>query len=269
MAIRRLEFLNGGFCRQWARFVGSRSWAIRRFYAVFLLVEHGERGNVLIDTGYSPQFFEATKSYPARWYRWATPVSLDPHRDAAGVLRNRGFDVDDLDHIIVSHFHPDHIGSLKSFPNTPIAYRTETLERLNSLPRSEQLHEAFLQELLPEDLAQRTMAIEESQFRDDVGGMPAIDYFGDGSMMAVDLPGHADGQMGFLINSADGLIFYVTDACWEMDAFEQGRRLPWLTRRFQSNYDDYVETQTRLRKWLSDNHATMLACHCPRTQEYV
>ena len=269
MAIRRLKFFNGGFCRQWAKFVGSRSWGIRRFYAVFLLVEHGEGGNLLIDTGYSPEFFQATRSFPSRFYRWLTPVTLDPHQNAAGVLRNGGVDVDDLDHIIVSHFHPDHIGSLRSFPGASVAYRVAALQHLESSTRSNQLHEAFLCDLLPDDLAERTMPIEEDAFRDDVGGLKAIDYFGDGSMMVVDLPGHALGQMGFLIDSPEGPIFYVTDACWEMDAFEQERRLPWVARRFQSDYETYMQTQALLRQWLSENHATMLACHCPRTQAYV
>src|SRR4051794_18292513 len=107
MPLQRVTFLNGGHCTQWSYLAGGRSWRRIRFPAVFVYLEHPEHGGALIDTGYSPHFFEATRTFPERLYRWITPVRLDARKQAPAILEAHGISPDRVRRIFISHFHAD------------------------------------------------------------------------------------------------------------------------------------------------------------------
>lgn len=88
----------------------------RKFFATWLLIRHPQLGIVLFDTGYSQHVFDAASRFPDRAHLWATPVTLHPHETAAEQLREMNIEPSDVGHIIVSHFHVDHIGGLRDFP---------------------------------------------------------------------------------------------------------------------------------------------------------
>src|SRR6516225_4634826 len=91
MPFDRIRFLNSGYCTQLGYFAGRPTWGPTPFYAVFVYLEHPRHGISVIDTGYSPFFQWATRPFPQRLYRWATPVRLDPRRDAWAILDAGGF----------------------------------------------------------------------------------------------------------------------------------------------------------------------------------
>jgi len=91
------------------------------------------------------------------------------------------------------------------------------------------------------------------------------DPWGDGSLLWVDLPGHAAGHCGFLLRTATETLFYVVDACWDVEAMLAGRRLPALGRMVQADATAYEQTHSRLRDWSRKYRLPLIACHCPRT----
>src|SRR5437763_6254241 len=123
MHLQRVRFLNSGYCGQWSYLAGRRTFGWTRFYAVFVYLEHPEHGPALIDTGYSPHFIRATRTFPVRLYRWVTPVRLDPLRDAWAILSAQGLAPEKIRQVFVSHFHGDHIAGLRHFPQTRFVYR--------------------------------------------------------------------------------------------------------------------------------------------------
>jgi len=268
----RVTFLNGGYCTQSSYLAGRRSWNFSRFHAVFVYLEHPEHGAALIDTGYSPFFFEATRTFPERVYRWVTPVHLDPRPNAAAVLEAHGLQPDQVRHVFVSHFHGDHVAGLRHFPRVRFIYRRESLDSLLRLGVRSQVRHGFLARLLPEDFSVRGRGIEDAEFVRGAAALAefsVLDFWGDGSLLLVDLPGHAEGHTGYVLRTPTEAVFYVVDACWDRDVMLQGRRLPWLSQRLQYDHAAYLETQDKLRRVAARGEHRLLACHCPRTQEHV
>ena len=72
-----VRFVDGGYCRQNEGFVGGPCGNVRDFHAMFVHGIHPEHGEFLIDTGYSPAFFDATRQFPERLLRRLTPVPVE------------------------------------------------------------------------------------------------------------------------------------------------------------------------------------------------
>jgi glyoxylase-like metal-dependent hydrolase (beta-lactamase superfamily II) len=280
MSFTRITFLNAGHCGQFGYFAGRAKPGPTRFYAVFLLLEHERHGVHLIDTGYSDFFVEVTRKFPQKFYRLTTPVTLD--RNAASIIESHDVRADDVQSIFISHFHGDHIAGLRNFPRAKFVYRKQAHESLMQQRVVKQVAHGFLAKLLPDDFEQRGIALDESAFthetprntqpatRDAFESFRVHDYFGDGELLLVDLPGHSPGHLGFAMRTESQPYFYIADATWDMDAMLNGRPLPAPSRWLQHSSGIYTETQEKLRRFAADHRDwQMLACHCPRTQDHV
>ena len=261
-----IRFLHSGWCSQFARLVGVPSWKWTRFYAVFVYFEHPIHGGCLIDTAYSNEFFRATRWFPQRLYRWLTPVCLEGNpRDQ---LQAAGIDPAGVRQIFISHFHADHIAGLACFPDAQFIYRGQAYEHLLQQPVRTQVRHGFLCDLIPRDFGQRSHAISEDQFKAGSGdwqGFRICDYWNDGSLILVDLPGHADGHYGFVLQAQDRRLFYIVDACWHVQVMLDKSPLPWISRRFQHDESAYFATQDKLRRLADSGDMDLIACHCPQT----
>lgn len=273
--LRNVKFINAGFCSQLAAWTGVSSWKWAKFNAVVVYFEHPTHGAYLIDTGYGEEFYESTKKFPYRIYRWLVPPTIDAEYSLIGGLKAAGIDPNQLAGVMVSHFHPDHIAGLASLPKVPIHTRIQPLEQLRKMRPMEQLHHGFVPGLFPKDRDGDIIPISEDQFCKSDSEMAStrefskLDYWDDGSLVLLDLPGHALGHTGFLLNTEHGRKFYIVDAAWSVDVLLQGNQLPRISRRLQTNYDKYWKTQQLLKQFSEENSIELIACHCPRTQAIV
>lgn len=267
-----ISFHAGGYCRQLARLTGMRSWTFPRFHAVFVYFEHPEHGPNLIDTGYSRHFWHATRRFPQRFLRWLLPVRLHAEQDPPQILRSAGIDPEKISRIFVSHWHADHIGGLKCFPQSEFVYRRLSYEGLTDQSRVSQVQHGFLCDLIPSDFEARSSIVSEEQFVAGTGeldGFKTLDYWGDGSLQLVDLPGHANGHSGFVLSSEQQRFFYVADAYWHQDVLLAGHALPWPGRQIQDDYATYQNTQAKLKRLASETDWQLIACHCPKALQHV
>lgn len=208
-----------GHCRNRAWFVESGSF-FRQLHlpAMVAIIRHPEAGVILFDTGYGAPLVNAS-SQPARIYRGILPFHFKEEDGVPYHLWSLGLSVDDISTIFLSHFHPDHIGSLKDLPPVPILHSQTGLTTLAQYTPAQRARAAFFPELLPDDFPTRARAIE---------GLPRValseawhpftegfDVVGDQSILAISLPGHAVGQFGLLCRRAnDRYVFLVADAAW-------------------------------------------------------
>lgn len=238
----RLTLMAAGHCVHPEHAV-LRNWRLRpmQFPALFALIEHPRRGPILFDTGYSQAFLDATQRFPARIQRIVTPVTLRPEDQAAHQLRALGIRPEDVELIIASHFHGDHVSGLVDFPRAEILYCDAAWRAVGHLRGLRALRRGYLPALMPRDFDQRAVPIDAQRFRP----LPAecapfqsgFDLLGDGSLWAVLLPGHAAGQLGLFVRDTRGeTVFLCADACWSSRSYRE-ERMPIAVARLL--FDDW------------------------------
>ena len=152
-----------------------------------------------------------------------------PELVAAGqpeaVLRRFGAAPADITTVILSHFHADHVATLDLFPQARIFAKTRFLNSIGERSGWRNLRHGVFAELLPEGLAARTVDIDRLAARDAPFGLGAgRDLFGDGSLLAIDLPGHAEGHVGLCFARLPVPLLYAVDVQWLIDALPEGRQ---------------------------------------------
>jgi glyoxylase-like metal-dependent hydrolase (beta-lactamase superfamily II) len=119
--------------------------------------------------------------------------------------------------------------------------------------------------------SERSTPVDAARFvpgTDALQEFRVCDYWDDGSLLLVDLPGHAAGQIGCLLRTKTQRLFYLADACWDLEMLQRGRNLPWPARRIQHSYPQYMQTQSRIRRLANQGAVRLLACHCPQSQAW-
>ncbi|MBN9416034.1 hypothetical protein ABS71_06850 [bacterium SCN 62-11] len=224
---------------------------------VFVL-DHPEHGKFLWDTGYGPAFWRATRNFPARLLRWVIPPRLLPEEQLT-----RQVQVEQLAGLGLSHFHPDHVGSVPDLPRLPTWVLRAEWQRVQKLPYFQSLHTAHLKALFPtgdlhyfEDLESRVWPGLEILGR-------GWDWFGDGSARIFPLPGHTRGHLGLWMETGDGPLFAVGDAYYVPEQLD-GVPLPAPTRWIVEDARAYQATLDKLAQLRRRRpEVTLRACHEP------
>ena len=126
--------------------------------------------------------------------------------DAVESLRRGGLEPKDIDIIILSHVHFDHVGDPDLFPSSHFVVGDDSKELLAQgySPNDTEpaIDSRFTKNLLPED---RTTFVSRNDWT-PLGPFPRThDFFGDGSVYLVDAPGHLGGHLNLLVRtSANG-----------------------------------------------------------------
>lgn len=214
---------------------------VREFPSGAFLYEGADGHRVLFDTGY------ATGEWSAGWrgtaYRRLLPPRVSDADDIAEQLRADGIDPASVGHVVLSHLHPDHVGGVRRFPHATFVL-AEGMLRTLARPS---LRSGVLTGLLPEwfEGAARTVLVPDAFTETAVRGvvLRAADLFGDGSYLVVDLPGHADGHVGALV---EGSVLLAGDAAWGHDLLGATARMRRLPRAVQHDASEYMRTAEML-----------------------
>ena len=263
-----LTLMSDGYCEQ-LEHIACRGGKFRRirFASMFALIQHPQFGPIIFDTGYTQRFFTETKCFPAKFYRLLTPVQLGNAGDVATQLRARGIAPESVRHVIVSHFHADHIGGLRDFPNATFHCTRAAFDSVKNLRGWRAVKHAYLPELLPPDFAQCAAFAEDAPIvklpANHAPFSEARDLLGDGSLLAVELPGHAEGQMGiFLKTTDDRECLLAADAAWLSRQYRENL-MPHAIVRLLVNWSAYKTTLNRLHQLHRNNpDLRIIPTHC-------
>lgn len=265
----KLTLMTDGFCRQLESMsLRGAPWRVVRFEALSALLEHPAAGRVLFDTGYSDRFFQETRHWPARLHRWLTPVRLHSRGSVMRQLAAMGISAGAVRHVFISHFHADHIGGLRDFPEAFIHCSRAAWEDVAGRTGFAALRRAFLPGLIPEDFGRRVRFLEDAaqvSLPDRFSPFTeARDVLGDGSLLAVELPGHAVGQTGlFFRDQEGGPTLLAADGAWSREAI-RSLRPPARLVRFLGDWPALNATLEKLhRLHLAHPEVRIIPTHCP------
>jgi len=135
-----------------------------------------------------------------------------------------GFSSKDIEAVIFSHHHWDHVGDITTFPSTTDlvigpGFKGQYLPGYPTNPDSP---------LLDADFEGRNVReIDLDSFKLMIGRCPAYDYFGDGSFYLLSTPGHTVGHIcGLARTTPDTFVFMGGDCCHHGGEFRPTEYLP-------------------------------------------
>ena len=268
----RIKIFEAGFCKHPEYFVDtSQGFKPRHFSSTVVLIDHPQHGICLFDTGYSMAFHQATKYFPEKFYALLTPVQIEPEHTAASQWQKLGIRPQDVNYVILSHFHADHVSGVSDFPKARIVCIGDAFESLKTKGRLQRLHAGFLLSLFPSDFSQRCLSLDLKEFQQ--GLVPALsefeafDLFKDESLYLINLPGHSQGHMGLYVNDTSRPLFFVGDASWRTGALRQGILPSVATALIHQDWSEYRKTFHKVHGLvLRQPELDVVTCHCEESE---
>jgi len=224
--------------------VGRLDLAVR-----FGVLERPGRAPVLIDAGWPER--SKGEGLALVIYRALLRPKLDPAKSLAVVLEDR-----DPDALLLSHLHADHVGPAWRWHDVPIHAPAQALTHARRHPWRALRH-GVMAGLLPDrviDLAGDLIL--------PFGLGKGRDVLGDGSVLSVPLPGHADGHTGFLFPSFDPPVLYAADVQWVWTAIAEDRPPRGPAQAVYADARAAMESLAIVRAFAAQGGRVVL-CHDP------
>lgn len=262
-----LHILDTGYClvSEHHLIAGGARRKVAIHAPVFLL-RHPQAGWLLWDAGYAPRMLGATMRRPFWLYRLATPLHVRADEAVVAQLGRFSIGPDDVGTLFISHFHADHIGGLRDFPHSRFVATAAAYQSIAGSAGLRALRKAFIPELLPDDFDARLELLPEFSGATLEPFGASHDYFGDGSLRLLALPGHARGQMGALLQTSRGPVLLAADGCWLSRSYREQRRPHSITRLVCDDWPAVGASIDRLHRFAAANPGVrILPTHCPET----
>ncbi len=260
-----LRLFDTGYCSNFEKMAAAeKPFVLTRFYAMVGLIEHPKQGPILFDTGYSSHLINLCRKFPYCCYSWFAPIKSDPKLNAAMQLERFGYRPADIKTVILSHFHPDHIGGVCDFPNAQYYASQNAFSHFRKYSWSSGIKHLFFPRLLPQDFETRLISHAANPIKIPFKPFSeGYDLFGDQSIIAVDLPGHALGQFGVFLKTSSQTVFLCADACWQSSNYLNLEYPLSITKAAIQDYTAFCETLKKLNE-LKHNHPEIevIPTHC-------
>jgi glyoxylase-like metal-dependent hydrolase (beta-lactamase superfamily II) len=233
-------------------------------HALVALIRHPRLGNILWDTGYAPRMMEETRHFPNSLQARILPLRIEPGLALVNQLPRHDVAPSSITHVILSHFHADHLAGLLDFPHASLISSAEAYQSVATVKGFRALRKAFIPALMPNDYSARAHLLSEFNGPPLPHLGPTLDIFADGSLLAVRLPGHARGQLGMLANTTRGPVLFAADSVWLSRSYRECIAPPRMANLI-------LDDPRAVRRTIEALHAFAQACpevniiptHCP------
>ena len=219
---------------------------VRFFPALVVLIKHPTMGNILYDTGYSKLIYK--NHFVSFLYNALNRSYVKDSDTIVAKLQAEGINPTSVKKVILSHAHPDHIGGLRLLHNYELISTQQVIETL----KNGNVFQLVFRNMKPQE------SIDYRYVHQYQGDTFLKKYFDviydvleDGSILGVELNGHAAGQLGIYIPEQN--IFLAADACWGTDLLCKVQDMRLLARMIQNNYSEYVDTVRRIERLIKEN----------------
>jgi N-acyl homoserine lactone hydrolase len=240
MSVKLYAFTCGTLTGEFARLMEGGEGQITVPIPVYL-IEH-TRGCALFDTGLHPESQHDPAGRLGDHLTRLFKVGFAPGEEVSARLEAIDRDPAQIDLIINSHFHFDHVGGNALIPNaTMIVQRREWDATLD--PRLAELHGFNPRDF---DIGHKLRVIDGE-----------YDVFGDGSVVCLPTHGHTPGHQSLKLRLPGGNVVLAADACYFCQTLRE-RRLP----RFVHDREAMLESLERIAA-LELNGARIFYGHDP------
>lgn len=133
-------------------------------------------------------------------------------KSAAELLSDAGIAAESINYVVYSHLHFDHVGNPSEFPNSQVVVGPGS--KAAAYPGyPSNLNSPFLGSIL-EHPSVRELSYESDEWTSFGQFTKAFDFFGDGSFLLLDAPGHMPGHlMGLARTGDDEYVIMGGDCC--------------------------------------------------------
>jgi glyoxylase-like metal-dependent hydrolase (beta-lactamase superfamily II) len=240
---------------------GSLTKSLITGLAAFM-VDHPQ-GRLLIDSGVARRVREHLETTPLLMRTLASLTVKQPTIDA---LAARGLQPSDIRGIVLTHSHWDHVSGLADLRGVPAWITPEELAHARSDDDGGKLYRQLEAEGL--------FPLHDLTFPDGAYGPFAVsrDFFGDGSIVIVPMPGHTPGSVGVFVSLPSGKRFLIIgDTSWTKEGVDWPAEKPWLARRMVDHDAAAVREQLVMLHQLqrSNPDLVIVPCHDARVHERI
>lgn len=240
----------------------------------FGIIEHPDHGVILIDGGYGPDLWMSSATLALRIYRSVLQPKLNDCLTPRAALAALGYTPADVGTIILTHLHADHVCGLggpgdpaaNNFPNARVFLGSEARAALRQ-PLVHRLRSGIFAELVPHTLVDRAVPFETLPVTAAHGCTGLRDIFGDGSLLATPLPGHAAGHHGLICQTEKGPLLYGCDVAWLPSTVYQLRPPGFPVSMIGTSHAASERSLTQAWLW-SRAGGDMVLCHAPHATPY-
>jgi glyoxylase-like metal-dependent hydrolase (beta-lactamase superfamily II) len=217
---------------------------------IAFLVEHPDRGPIVIDTGFDPSVAEdPSRSLGRAGARIFSPIRMTAAGPVSAQLRARGIDPTDVGLVVMTHLHFDHASGIGQFPNAEFV-----VERREHAAAAAGLRKGYVPSHLGATSRWRLLDVASAPPGD--GFDHAHDLLGDGSVRLVFTPGHTDGHCSVLLETATGPLLLTADAAYAQRTLDE-RLVPLLVTGSRQEYRSSLE---QLAAWSAAHPGAPVIC---------
>ncbi len=197
-----------------------------------ILIRH-EKGNVFFDTGLGEHIDEQFKEMPGLLQPL---LKFNFNKSALDQVSNK---IEHPDNIILSHLHWDHAGGIEDFPDSEIWTSKLDLDTAMVADNGSLKSQLDSKSIKWNFIDYNDIAYENFP--------KSFDFYGDGSLVLVPMPGHTPGSLGLFVNLQSGKRYLLTgDVTYGLLGFTKPAEKSFLLK-YAIDTDREVLIQTILR----------------------
>jgi N-acyl homoserine lactone hydrolase len=214
------------------------------------LVEHPERGPILIDTGFDASVAtDPSRSLGRVGAKVFSPIRMSAGDAVPGRLRAHGIEPEEIGLVVMTHLHFDHASGIGQFPGAELVVERREHDAVRG-----GLRKGYMAAHLEGARNWRKVDLDAAPPAE--GFEHVLDLLGDGSLRMVFTPGHTHGHCSILLRTAEGPVLVAGDAAYARRSIEHR----WVPLTVAGELGEYQDSLERIAAWTAANPGAPVIC---------